>query len=390
MKYYSSFQKYVPFHLEMWSEQRLTKSSHIAFFISSHGLGHAARAAGIMAALHELNPGLHFEIFTAVPEWFFKDSLPGPFTIHSVLTDIGLVQKNPFNEDVPRSLKHLDSFFPFDSSRLEPVLKIVSDAACNVILCDIAPMGIEVGKTLGIPSVLIENFTWDWIYERYVIKDKRIKVHIDYLNRLFDSADFHIQTIPVCNPKHVDITVRPVSRKPRTLPEKVRSELGIPGIAPMVMITMGGIPQHFDIMETLRKHPEYYFVISGGGESFIRDNNVIVLPYHSDYYHPDLIHASNVVVGKSGYSTLAEVFYSGIPYIFVKRPTFRESEVFTPFIKKRMNGVGIPEEEFNTCSWLSFIPDLLKLQPIQRKQPHGGDQAAEYILGLLDNLCRND
>ena len=368
----------------------MAKSSHIAFFISSHGLGHAARAAGIMAALHELNSGLHFEIFTAVPEWFFKESLSGSFTIHSVLTDIGLVQKNPFNEDVSRSLKQLDSFFPFDSNRLEPVLKIVSDAACDVILCDIAPMGIEVGKTLGIPSVLIENFTWDWIYERYVIKDERFKVHIEYLNKLFDAADFHIQTIPVCNPKHVDITVRPVSRKPRTLPEKVRSELVIPETVPMVMITMGGIPQHFDIMETLRKHPEYCFVISGGGESFIRDNNVIVLPYHSDYYHPDLIHASNVVVGKSGYSTLSEVFYGGVPFIFVKRPTFRESEVFTPFIKSKMNGVGISEAAFNTGSWLSFIPDLLKLQLIRRKQPHGEDQAAEYIMGLLDNLPQND
>lgn len=368
----------------------MAKSPHIAFFITSHGLGHAARAAGVMAALHELNSELHFEIFSTVPEWFFKDSLSGPFTIHSVLTDIGLVQKNPFNEDISRSLKHLNSFFPFDPNRLEPVLNIVSEAECDVILCDIAAMGIEVGKTLGIPSVLIENFTWDWIYERYVFKDQRIKVHIEYLNRLFEAADFHIQTVPVCNPKLVDITVRPVSRKPRALPEKVRSELGIPATSPMVMVTMGGIPQHFDIVETLGKHPDYWFVVSGGGESFIRDNNVMVLPYHSDYYHPDLIHASNVVVGKSGYSTLAEVFYCGVPFIFVKRPTFRESDVFTPFIKAEMNGIGISEKAFNSGSWLSSIPDLLKLQPIQRKQPHGADQAAEFILDLLDNLPRRN
>ena len=364
----------------------MANTSHIAFFISSHGLGHAARAAGIMNALHELAPKLHFEIFTAVPEWFFKDSLTGPFSIHSVLTDIGLVQKNPFNEDIARSLKHLDSFFPFKSNRLEPVLDIVSKAACDVILCDIAAMGIEVGKTLGIPSILIENFTWDWIYENYVSKDEKIKVHIDYLNRLFETADFHIQTMPVCNPKPVDKTVRPVSRKPRTPSKIVRSELDIAETAPMVTITMGGIPQHYDIMEPLKKHSEYHFVISGGGETFIRDKNVIVLPYHSDHYHPDLIQASNLVVGKSGYSTLAEVFYIGIPFIFVDRPTFRESEVFAPFIKNNMNGVGISEAAFYGGSWLSSIPDLLKLEPIPRKAPHGADQAAEYIMGLLSNL----
>ena len=157
----------------------------------------------------------------------------------------------------------------------------------------------------------------------------------------------------------------------------------------MVMITMGGIPQHFDIMETLRKHPQYGFVISGGGEAFIRDHNVIVLPYHSDYYHPDLIHASNVVVGKSGYSTLAEIFYAGVPFIFIKRPTFRESEVFTPFITDKMNGVGISEAAFHAGSWLSLIPDLLKLPPVRREKPHGADQAAEYIMNLLDSLPQN-
>jgi hypothetical protein len=33
---------------------------------------------------------------------------------------------------------------------------------------------------------------------------------------------------------------------------------------------------------------------------------------------------------------------------------------------------------------------LLKLQPIRRKQPHGEDQAAEYIMGILDNLPQKD
>lgn len=371
------------------NENRLDKASHIAFFISSHGLGHAARASSIMAAIHELNHDVHFEILTAVPQWFFENTLACPFTIHSVLTDIGLIQKNPFNEDVSRSLKHLDSFFPLDSKRLQPILNIVSDAACEMVLCDIAPMGIEVGKTLDIPSVLIENFTWDWIYERYVHMDERIKFHIEYLNRLFCSADYHIQTEPVCNPKPVDLTARPVSRKPRKASEEVRFDLDIPVTAPIVMITMGGIPQQFDIIETLATHPEYFFIVSGGGDSFIRENHLIILPYHSDYYHPDLVHTANVVVGKSGYSTLAEVFYGGIPFIFVKRPIFRESEVFTPFIENRMNGIGISEAEFENGNWVSFIPELLKLKPIERKQPAGADQVAAYIINLLDKLRRN-
>ena len=63
----------------------------IAYFISPHGYGHAARACAVMAAMHELNPSIRFEIFTTIPQWFFDQSIPGTFTYHNLLTDIGLV-----------------------------------------------------------------------------------------------------------------------------------------------------------------------------------------------------------------------------------------------------------------------------------------------------------
>ena len=37
----------------------------LAYFISPHGFGHAARAAAVMSALHTQDPALQFEIFTA-------------------------------------------------------------------------------------------------------------------------------------------------------------------------------------------------------------------------------------------------------------------------------------------------------------------------------------
>jgi hypothetical protein len=46
----------------------------IAYFVSPHGFGHAARAAAVMEALSEIDTGVQFEIFTTVPFWFFRDS----------------------------------------------------------------------------------------------------------------------------------------------------------------------------------------------------------------------------------------------------------------------------------------------------------------------------
>ena len=82
----------------------------IAYFISPHGYGHAARAAGVMAALAELDPAVRFEIFTLVPDWFFSVSLSTPFGYHAHLTDIGMAQETALQENVPETVRRLADF----------------------------------------------------------------------------------------------------------------------------------------------------------------------------------------------------------------------------------------------------------------------------------------
>ena len=87
----------------MKNEDRLA----IAYFISAHGLGHAARAAAVMAAVHQVAPAVRFEIFTTAPHWFFDDCLAGPFACHLLETDVGLIQKSPLEENLPATIKAL-------------------------------------------------------------------------------------------------------------------------------------------------------------------------------------------------------------------------------------------------------------------------------------------
>jgi hypothetical protein len=77
----------------------LNQHPHLAFFITPHGFGHAARACAVMEALHEREPALRFELFTQTPPWFFEQTLPGLFSYYPLTTDIGLVQETALNED---------------------------------------------------------------------------------------------------------------------------------------------------------------------------------------------------------------------------------------------------------------------------------------------------
>ena len=113
--------------------------SAIAYFITAHGLGHAARAAAVMTAIHRTAPRVRFEIFTSVPRWFFDDCLTGPFACHLLETDVGLIQKTPLEENLPATLEALDTFYPLDDQRVATVASSVKGLGCCVVICDIAP-----------------------------------------------------------------------------------------------------------------------------------------------------------------------------------------------------------------------------------------------------------
>ena len=356
----------------------------IACFISPHGYGHAARAAGVMSAIHELDPGVSFEIFTAVPDWFFAESLTGAYVYHPVMTDVGLAQKTPLEQDLVETVRRLDRFLPFDPETIGQLAETVRAAQCGLVLCDISPMGIAVAERAGVPSILIENFTWDWIYEGYAGMVPGFRRHMDYLRKVFAAANHRIQAEPVCKPGHADLLVRPVSRKPRTSAPEIREALGIPLDAKAVIVTLGGIPLRQVLPDRLPGDKKMVVIMPGAADSLKKAGNFLLLPHHSGFYHPDLIRACDGVISKAGYSTLAETYYAGRPFGYISRTDFRESPVLETFIRSHMAGFPLSEKQFQTGRWMDRIEALLALPTIIRDEPNGADQAAAFILDLLE------
>ena len=355
----------------------------IAYFISSHGFGHAARAAAVMEAVAEYDPSIRFDIFTTVPSWFFEDSLSCDFNHHRLLTDFGLAQQTPFHSDLSETLSSLNDFYPIPPSHLVDIAKTTRRIGSRLIVCDIAPMGLLVAKEAGIPSVLVDNFTWDWIYRQYVTLDNKILEYIDYLKPIFESADYHIQTEPICSRKSADLVAPPASRRPRASREQIRQRLGLLTNGNVILITTGGIPQGYDFYQKLARLKEVTFVMPGAGpEKKFRDN-LIILPHRSDFYHPDLVNASDAVIGKVGYSTLAEVYHAGVPFGYVARADYNESGPMVDFIRQRIPGIAIDESEFVSGDWTGAINELLRLSGADHNTVNGAGQIGKFICNLI-------
>ncbi len=356
--------------------------SRVAYFVSPHGFGHAARACAVMSELARRRPALRFDVISTVPAWFFGQSLEGGVEVHRLATDVGLVQPSALEEDLEATVDRLEELYG-SPRQLERLTDHVRSFGCSVVLCDIAPIGIAVAERLGLPSVLVENFTWDWVYEAYLSVEPRLGVWVEAMARLFGLATVHIQTEPVCRSVPAGVSVGPVSRRPRCSRADLRGELRIPAEAPLVLLTMGGVGWRFRSLEVLERDPDAYFVVPGGSDSVERRGRLLTVPFQSDLYHPDLVAACDVVVGKLGYSTVAETYHGGAALLYVRRPGFAESAVLESFVQSEMTAIGITAEELDSGEWLGRLRCLLGAPRTRQRRTNGAGRAAELILDRL-------
>ena len=355
----------------------------IACFITPHGFGHASRAAAVMEALADVVGGVRFDIVTTSPRWFFDDSVPAPFCRHPVETDLGMVQKTPLVSDPAATCRRLDSMLPFDDALVDRLARRLCDAGCRLVICDIAALGLAVARRAGIPGVLVENFTWDWIYAAYVGRQPGLQKHIDYLSALYANADLHVQAEPLCRAVPGAVRVGPIARPPRSSRHSVRSALGIGDDRKMVLVSMGGIPDRFEFLRRLPAADDYRIVVPGAEPGTKAPDHVVLLPRQSAFFHPDLLRAADVLIGKAGYSTVAEAYYAGIPFGYIARSDSPESPALEVFIKKNLPCRSISETEYASGEWMARLPELAQMSRVVRAHENGAVVVARLIRKFL-------
>lgn len=326
---------------------------------------------------------VRFELFTTCPRWIFEDTAGVDFGYHSLETDIGLVQSSPLQEDLVATGRKLEQMLPFKQTRIRNLVDDIKRLGCRAVVCDIAPLGIVVAQAAGLPSILLENFTWDWIYAGYLSMSPGLQPHIDYLAAINRLADHHIQTRPVCRPSAKAVCVNPVSRSPRCSRDQVRRRLGIPANAKMVLVSMGGVPDRFEFLSRLARELEYFMVIPGAVNMRTSHPRIIPLPTHSSFFHPDLIAAADALVGKAGYSTIAEAYHAGIPFGYITRPVSPESAVLEDFIAHHMPSKSISADAYRDGRWTQSLGGLLGLERIRHPGENGADQAARHLYRII-------
>jgi hypothetical protein len=241
---------------------------------------------------------------------------------------------------------------------------------------------LRPGKSASLP-VLLENFTWDWIYRGYGSSWAELRAYVGMFQELYRQADYHIQTVPVCAPCRCDLLTGPIARRLRRTREATRRMLGLNPTRKAVLVSMGGEGFRGLRIRWPENVPDIVLLVPGTTEIARPPDNLRILPFDEHLHHPDLVASCDAVIGKAGYSTIAEVYQGGVPFGYLGRPGFPESDILTEFIREEMAGIEMTWQDFRDGDFRSVLEELLRLGRIPPRRTEGAGRCATFIAHLL-------
>ena len=81
--------------------------------------------------------------------------------------DTGIVQRNSVTHDDAATVSDAVAYYRTFDAHVAHDVDALSGEDVRLVVADIAPLGLAVAARLGVPSIFVGNFTWDWIYEGY-------------------------------------------------------------------------------------------------------------------------------------------------------------------------------------------------------------------------------
>lgn len=290
-----------------------SRCPHIAYFVSSHGFGHAARTRTI---LEKLESHAAVMLFATTPNWFW-----GNLAVDHVQfqADIGCIQQGTLNIDEAATLAAFRQFKSGFQLRFEQLSLLHQSNPFDLIVTDIAPEPLEFAVKLNVPSVLVANFTWVEIYQQMASLAGEIphllrqyKLATDTLIPAFQTGmDWATNPVAVDAVAKLGHDIRPILNPENRYRHLVYIDAGRWG-------TEIGWNNAAQFCDTL-------FIRIGPALSDLPPN-VLQLEFGA-VNHPDLVRSVDVVVAKPGYGIVTECLANGTHWCCIPRDGFAEDDV---------------------------------------------------------------
>ena len=365
----------------------MSASAPVFFYISGHGFGHASRQIEIINALGAAMPGLPIVVRTSLSKWLFDRTARVPLTLIPGECDTGVVQIDSLRLDERRTIERADQFYRGLADRVAEEATLLRDHHARLVVSDAPPLACAAASAVEVPSVVVSNFTWDWIYEGYAEQIADAPNLLPSIRNAYRAAEAAWRL-----PMHggfatfdtiVDVPF--VARHSRHSRQEARAKLMLPADAKLALMSFGGYGlADFDAarLDCLDRYEVVTTDREPGRSTACRGVHVIPesLIYESSLRYEDLVRAVDVVVTKPGYGIIAECVAGKTAILYTTRGQFAEYDVLVTELPRWLQCAFIDQESLRAGRWLEALDRVMAAPgPTEVPDTNGAETVADLI-----------
>ena len=363
----------------------------LAFYISGHGFGHASRQVEILNALASRLTDLSVLLRTSATRWLLDRTLKIPFTLVDAPCDTGIVQIDSLRLDPEATIARAREFYDDFDRRVVAEAALLRKRGVRLVVSDAPPLGCAAAAAAGVPSVVVANFTWDWIYEEYreylpsapnllrVIREGYARGEAAWrlpLHGGFASIE-NVVDVPF------------VARHAKHERAETRKAFGLPVDRPLALTSFGGYG--VDDLDLRRLDClEKWTVVATGRPPYSLTSGLCVIDnariYEREFRYEDLVHACDVVVTKPGYGIISESLANGAAVVFTSRGRFAEYPVIVDAMPRFLRCSYVDHEDLFAGRWLRALEAAVTApEPPEHPATNGADVIADMIAARIES-----
>lgn len=351
----------------------------IAYYITSHGYGHALRSSVIC---NKFSPDVEVIFRTLVPEAFFRREVLRPFSYAPAEFDCGCIQTDGVTVDIGRTIAAYCGRADKNAMILPDEAQWCVDQKIDGIVGDIVPFAFEVAHAAGIPSIAVTNFTWWDIYQEYCGTFPYFAPYVEKIRCQYGLAAMLLDlkaSLPMEYFKKRK-PVPPVGRVGKNIRDRILSEFSLGKNKCLALIYTGNFGMDAIDWKKLERFTKWEFLglypLLGSPSNY----NVVSKRV---FRYQDCIASVDLMVSKIGYGVYAECFLNGTPILYLPREEFAEYPVLDRAIVKWGGGVCLPKDDFYQLNWGDALEKILSSNRPLPVNPDGAEVCAKEIERLI-------
>ncbi|KAJ0911319.1 putative L-arabinokinase [Helianthus annuus] len=353
-----------------------------AYYVSGHGFGHATRVVEVVR--HLIVAGHDVHVVTGAPDFVFTTEIQSPrLFLRKLVLDCGAVQADALTVDPVASLEKYSETVVARASILATEVEWLNSIKADLVITDVVAVACRAAADAGIRSVCVGNFSWDFIYSEYVATaGYHHKSIISQIAEDYSHCELLIR-LPGYSPMPAFrdvIDVPLVVRRLHKSRKEVRSEMGISEDVKLVILNFGGQPAGWKLKEEYLP-PGWLCLVCGAFEHELPPN-FIKLP--KDAYTPDVMAASDCMIGKIGYGTVSEALAYKLPVVYIRRDNFNEEPFLRNMLEYYQGGVEMIKRDLFEGHWRPYLERATSLKPNYDGGVNGGQIAARILQDAAD------